>query len=775
MKAEKAAFTVDTQLFRELGELLVGRDATALLELVKNAYDADASVVTVHGDRVSSTRKGSIVVSDDGTGMTLSQFRRGFLRLAGRSKTTGDRRSSRYGRRFTGEKGVGRLATHKLARVLEVNSVPWSEKSTPRGVKARINWSAVERRNTLEEASDSISLQTYKPNRDHSPGTEIKLARLRHAWNNEDMATFVASAESFSPPPALVDSKLLRSRLQPSKLLFKSPRVRDDGGTPDPGFQVNLTGDFAFGSGHWDELIESVEWVLEINARKNVITFCVAPTERELNYTDGHAERQTFTVSHPNPAAGPFFQARILSRARRSGSDLFRNWSPQVSGIRVYSEGFRVLPYGDLDNDWLELNRDYAARSRSLRLIEENQQLADEVGWDEDSDFGLTLVPSDSYVGAVFLVREHSGELEMLVNREGFVPNRAFLNLKDLTRLGTDLLTRARAAGRLEKREAARAERKRRRNSARRGEDDTVPPAASWREEVSARIEATTEELSRLRASVAAGKTAASNRELDRLEDEIAHLATAVNALIAEQRLTPVLASVGIQMGEFIHEINGLLAMASATDTVLARLREDPDNFSTAAARREVAEAHQALRDLRARLERQATYLIDLTSPTAVRRRSRQRLAERIDRTAELVSPALERREIRLVNRVPSDTRTPAMFPAELTAVLLNLLTNAIKAAGNRGRILASIRSPRKDCGLRFRFDNTGEAVDLKNAERWFRPFETTTTETDPLLGQGMGFGLPITRQIIEEYGATVEFVRPRKNYATAIQVEFPP
>jgi hypothetical protein len=42
-------FTVDTHLFRELGELLVGRDSTALVELIKNAYDADATEIIVNG------------------------------------------------------------------------------------------------------------------------------------------------------------------------------------------------------------------------------------------------------------------------------------------------------------------------------------------------------------------------------------------------------------------------------------------------------------------------------------------------------------------------------------------------------------------------------------------------------------------------------------------------------------------------------------------------------------------------------------------------------
>ncbi len=67
-------FTVDTHLFRELGELLVGRDSTALIELIKNAYDADATKVSVYGQHLDSPEHGSIVVADDGVGMTEEQF-----------------------------------------------------------------------------------------------------------------------------------------------------------------------------------------------------------------------------------------------------------------------------------------------------------------------------------------------------------------------------------------------------------------------------------------------------------------------------------------------------------------------------------------------------------------------------------------------------------------------------------------------------------------------------------------------------------------------------
>src|SRR5437764_892833 len=117
-------FVVDTHLFRELGEHLVGRDSTALIELIKNSYDADATLVTVHGEKLGQSGRGRIIVTDNGIGMTAQVFERGFLTIASRIKEQGERRSPRFQRRFTGAKGVGRLAAHKLAHEISVTSVP---------------------------------------------------------------------------------------------------------------------------------------------------------------------------------------------------------------------------------------------------------------------------------------------------------------------------------------------------------------------------------------------------------------------------------------------------------------------------------------------------------------------------------------------------------------------------------------------------------------------------------------------------------------------------
>ena len=111
------------------------------------------------------------------------------------------------------------------------------------------------------------------------------------------------------------------------------------------------------------------------------------------------------------------------------------------------------------------------------------------------------------------------------------------------------------------------------------------------------------------------------------------------------------------------------------------------------------------------------------------------------------------------------------MFPAELAAVFGNLLTNAVKAAGSNGRICASAVDGKKQ--IQVRIQNTGTAVKLSEAERWFKPFQSTTSEVDPVLGQGMGLGLPIVRNLLEYYGGDIKF-GPRRTNRTELQSKSP-
>ncbi|MEM9368759.1 MAG: ATP-binding protein [Planctomycetota bacterium] len=112
------------------------------------------------------------------------------------------------------------------------------------------------------------------------------------------------------------------------------------------------------------------------------------------------------------------------------------------------------------------------------------------------------------------------------------------------------------------------------------------------------------------------------------------------------------------------------------------------------------------------------------------------------------------------------------MFPAEITVVFSNLLSNAVKACRRNGVVQARGRK-RPDGAVVLRIQNTGVKVRLKDAEKWFLPFQSTTVDPDPSLGQGMGMGLPIVRNILEEYGGRIQFVDPTGDFATAIEIVF--
>ena len=95
-----------------------------------------------------------------------------------------------------------------------------------------------------------------------------------------------------------------------------------------------------------------------------------------------------------------------LDRGVSEGHALSVRWVGRMSGIRVYMEGFRVLPYGESNDDWLGLNADYTRRERTLRYL-------DNIGLESDStdaDEGLVRPSYNQFFGAVFLTHKKRRE-----------------------------------------------------------------------------------------------------------------------------------------------------------------------------------------------------------------------------------------------------------------------------------------------------------------------------------------------------------------------------
>src|SRR5262249_29882565 len=112
----KLQFEASAYLQTLIGRELIRSEDLAVIELIKNAYDSGATEVIVTIRPPRAREPGEIEIRDDGSGMTLAQFRRAFM-FAGFSDKTS--KTPDEGERIpTGEKGIGRFAADRLGRKL---------------------------------------------------------------------------------------------------------------------------------------------------------------------------------------------------------------------------------------------------------------------------------------------------------------------------------------------------------------------------------------------------------------------------------------------------------------------------------------------------------------------------------------------------------------------------------------------------------------------------------------------------------------------------------
>ncbi|ESW95652.1 hypothetical protein X769_28280 [Mesorhizobium sp. LSJC268A00] len=760
-----AAFTVDTKLFQELGELLVAKEATALVELIKNAYDADAELVTVHGTYLRDAANGQIVVKDNGLGMTAEEFESGFLRIAGRSKIMSDRKSPVFGRRYTGEKGVGRLAAHKLARKVEIYSrkAGHAERGaaelppTTKIIRASIDWDAIEALETLDQIASynavELNRRIPKPNRVLESGTTLTMSPLRRGWTQRMIDAFLKEAVTLAPTQVLWDR--LPNGVVSEPLLFERVPVRDQMSS-DPGFRISFTGELAVPEVLAPDVAESASWIAEIDFEREtgLLRVAISPTALAMRtFPSSEGFRLDKKLA---PRSGPSFRARIL---QRSGT----TWDPAVQGIRVFMEGFRVPPYGDSTDDWLGVDRSYKSRAHRTLTSLSNLDIDDLPEGVENEE--LVLQGNSAYMGAVFLHRSSSPELDMLVNREGFLPGPGLEFIADWVRVTTDLIVRLGYATRREIKEIKREVRERQRRVAERADVSETPSALRVRENA----QAAEKHMNDIRTALQTGDYARAAEAASAAQPHFQDIRALSDEFGSEAVMWRVLASLGTELAAFVHEIN---ALALEAGTIVAELDEALPQLRSGATRSQVQKARKTALALSDRIRRNATYLVDATSFKGRRRRSRLPLRERFEAVLPLFQTRLAARRIELSNDIPPEQRTPLMFPSELAGIFTNLVSNAVKFAGEGGRI--KVVAHISDGMMKVTMENTGVPVDLPRSKRLFEAFQSTTERPDAVLGQGMGMGLTITRAFVQEYGGTIEFVPPTKGFSSAIQFAIP-
>jgi len=404
-----AKFKPRARLLLQLGDQLIKNESIALIELVKNAYDADANIVTVLMDMPDDNSNGTIMIEDDGYGMTKDIVENVWLEPGSDFKTQkilNNEVSPKFGRLPIGEKGIGRFGVHKLGNVIELVTKATDSKE----VYVKIDWTTFKDYKYLEDVPIKIfERETPITFIGGKTGTLITIRNLHKTWERgvareikraiTSLISPFETKDSFKPDfdivnrPNWFDGLLKWEQVKELSLYYFKAKINGDRITS---FDYEFT--------PWASMPK-------LENRKVDIDDKLVQSFKYLKYTNDINKGVGFSLDGHKIGEVTFegyvfdLDSYILSLGV-SDKTGFKKYMKSAGGVSVFRDGLRVYDYGEPENDWLGL--DYRRFNSPTRAISNNLIL-----------------------GAVFINRKDSLDLIEKTNREGFIESEAYKAFKN--------------------------------------------------------------------------------------------------------------------------------------------------------------------------------------------------------------------------------------------------------------------------------------------------------------------------------------------------------
>ncbi len=192
-------FKPRARLLIQLGDQLIRNESIALVELIKNCYDADANEVIVTMSNLDNQEEGIISILDNGFGMDMETIINVWLEPGSDYKAKlfeNDIRTPKFKRLPIGEKGIGRFGAHKLGNRIQLIT----RKKNHKEIVVSIDWEELSRHKYLADATIQIEERIPKVFNGNSTGTFINITHLKNEWTRGEVREIYRSITALCSP-----------------------------------------------------------------------------------------------------------------------------------------------------------------------------------------------------------------------------------------------------------------------------------------------------------------------------------------------------------------------------------------------------------------------------------------------------------------------------------------------------------------------------------------------------------------------------------------------
>ena len=412
-------FVIMPRVIAHLGEDLIKDESIALLELVKNSYDAGAFVCNVDFVFDVWGKLEKIHIDDNGKGMNLSTIEDAWL-VIGTDNKKRQLEEEVEGRIPLVEKGIGRLGVHKLGRRINL----YSKMDNEDEVYVDIDWRKLAESKEIDDFKVDYGYQkTQLHFYEGQTGTIIEISDLKGEWNRRKLRTIFRNLTSLNSPFVdQSDSFVVKVTTQGANPFAGLPNLKE---ILDAGMYFGhcvMRGskieEFNYEFRPWKNLdkidgrvvntLDAYDQTIIHRIEEETDTNKILKREEVLDLSKYGIRQIEFDIVIFEKDNAIF---NLMNLEKRALNDYLKN----NSGIRVYRDNMRVFNYGEPGNDWMGIDQKRLSRAGGS-------------------------ISNNIVIGSVSLQRQTSMSLREKTNREGFIEDEPFFAFVDAVRYALDLI-----------------------------------------------------------------------------------------------------------------------------------------------------------------------------------------------------------------------------------------------------------------------------------------------------------------------------------------------